>query len=105
MDGKSVYYKYEGDRYNIFLKAVICSKYVFFTIFSGSLIAKKQEELQKLQDKINCQSISLEEKEKLTKEKHELHRMIQFYENSIRELENTAFSVEIKFAEEQRKVQ
>lgn len=30
--------------------------------------------------------------------------MIQFYENSIRELENTAFSVEIKFAEEQRKV-
>lgn len=76
-----------------------------FTVFSGSLIAKKQEELQKLQDKINCQSISLEEKEKLTKEKHDLHRMIQFYENSIRELENTAFSVEIKFAEEQRKVQ
>lgn len=90
---------------NLFITSIKVIDIIFFTIFSGSLIVKKQEELQKLQDKINCQSISLEEKEKLTKEKHDLHRMIQFYENSIRELENTAFSVEIKFAEEQRKVQ
>ncbi|KAG8257644.1 hypothetical protein J6590_045105 [Homalodisca vitripennis] len=70
-----------------------------------TFVSKKQEELFKLQEKVSNQQISVHEKDKIAKEKHDLQRMIIFYENGIREYENSVFAVDLKSAETQRKLE
>uniref|UniRef100_A0A1B6LKW6 Kinetochore protein NDC80 n=2 Tax=Graphocephala atropunctata TaxID=36148 RepID=A0A1B6LKW6_9HEMI len=70
-----------------------------------TMLSKKQEDLIKLQEKVNHQQISVHEKDKIATEKQNLQRMIKFYENGIREYDNSVFTTDIKSAEEQRKLE
>ncbi|XP_054274536.1 kinetochore protein NDC80 homolog [Macrosteles quadrilineatus] len=67
-------------------------------------LKKKKKELQKIQDKVNTQEISRNEIDQLNVEKNNLQRMIKFYEGSIREYQNSTFAVDMKLAEDQKRL-
>ncbi|XP_054274982.1 kinetochore protein NDC80 homolog [Macrosteles quadrilineatus] len=68
-------------------------------------LEKKKEELQKIQDKVNTQQISRDEIDQFNVEKNNLQRMIKFYESTIREYQNSTFAVDMKLAEDQKRLE